>query len=172
LHFGGVEILPEALHVTADGRKLLILHGDEFDGVVLYAKWLAFLGDRAYALLLKFNAVLNRIRRMMGKPYWSLSAILKKKVKNAVQFISSFEQVVAHAAYERGADGVVCGHIHTAEVRQIGEVTYYNDGDWVESCTALVEHADGTMEILDWAERKQLEAKTVARQPSREPAVA
>src|SRR4029450_12439988 len=104
------------------------------------------------------NAWLNRFRRLLGKPYWSLSKHLKKKVKNAVSFISNFEQVVAHAAYERGADGVVCGHIHSAEVRQLGEVTYYNDGDWVESCTALVEHADGKMEILDWAERKRAEA--------------
>ncbi|HUE80222.1 MAG TPA: UDP-2,3-diacylglucosamine diphosphatase [Sphingomicrobium sp.] len=158
LSFGGVEIVNEAMHLTADGRRLLILHGDEFDGVILYAKWLAFIGDGAYSLLLKANAWLNRIRRLLGKPYWSLSAHLKKRVKNAVQFISSFEQVVAHAAFERGADGVVCGHIHSAEVRQIGEVTYYNDGDWVESCTALVEHPDGRMEILDWAEQKRLEA--------------
>jgi UDP-2,3-diacylglucosamine pyrophosphatase LpxH len=158
LNFGGIELVAEAVHVTADGRKLLILHGDEFDGVVLYAKWLAFLGDSVYTLLLKANAWLNRFRRMLGKPYWSLSKHLKMKVKNAVSFISNFEQVVAHAAYERGADGVVCGHIHCAEVRQLGEVTYYNDGDWVESCTALVEHADGRMEILDWAERKRAEA--------------
>ncbi len=163
LNFGGVEVLPEAMHLTADGRRLLILHGDQFDTVVLYARWLAFLGDGAYALLLKTNAWVNFIRRLMGKPYWSLAAHMKKRVKNAVQFISSFEQVVAHAAYERGADGVVCGHIHSAEVRQIGEVTYYNDGDWVESCTALVEHADGRMEILDWAERKRGEAAAKLR---------
>jgi UDP-2,3-diacylglucosamine pyrophosphatase LpxH len=125
---------------------------------VLYAKWLAFLGDSVYTLLLKANSWLNRFRRLLGKPYWSLSKHLKMKVKNAVSFISNFEQVAAHAAYERGADGVVCGHIHSAEVRQLGEVTYYNDGDWVESCTALVEHADGRMEILDWAERKRAEA--------------
>lgn len=155
LNFGGIELQPEALHETADGRKLLILHGDEFDGVVRYARWLAFLGDHAYTLLLKLNEVFNRIRRMRGLPYWSMSAMIKKKVKNAVQFICSFEQAVAHAAIERGADGVVCGHIHSAEIRKIGEVTYYNDGDWVESCTALVEHADGRMEILDWAEHKR-----------------
>ena len=170
LHFGGVEIVAEALHFTADNRKLLILHGDEFDGVVLYARWVAFLGDSAYALLLKTNVIVNRIRRMMGKPYWSLAALLKKKVKNAVQFISSFEQAVAHAASERGANGVVCGHIHSAEVRQIGEVTYYNDGDWVESCTALVEHADGRMEILNWAERKLEESKATSRVRASEPA--
>lgn len=155
LNFGGVEIAAEAIHVTADGRALLVLHGDEFDGVVLYARWLAFLGDSAYSLLLKLNDLVNLGRRLVGLPYWSLAAHMKKRVKNAVQFISSFEQVVAHAAFERGADGVVCGHIHSAEVRQIGEVTYYNDGDWVESCTALVEHGDGAMEIIDWAERNR-----------------
>jgi UDP-2,3-diacylglucosamine pyrophosphatase LpxH len=136
----------------------LVLHGDEFDGVVLCAKWLALLGDQAYTLLLKLNGILNRVRRMLGKPYWSLSALLKRRVKNAVEFISNFEQAVAHAAHERGADGVVCGHIHTAEIRQIGEVTYYNDGDWVESCTALVEHADGRMVIIDWAACKREQA--------------
>ena len=154
LNLGGIELHHEAIHETADGRKLLILHGDEFDGVVLYARWLAFLGDSAYNFMLKVNAVLNRIRRRMGLPYWSLSSELKKRVKNAVQFISSFEHAVAHAAAERGANGVVCGHIHTAEIRMIGDVTYYNDGDWVESCTALVEHADGAMEIVDWAHEK------------------
>jgi UDP-2,3-diacylglucosamine pyrophosphatase LpxH len=109
---------------------------------------------------------------MMGKPYWSLAALLKKKVKNAVQFISSFEEVVARAALERGAHGVVCGHIHSAEVRQIGEVTYYNDGDWVESCTALVEHANGSMEIIDWAERKRGEVSAKSQALSRQAAAA
>ena len=159
LHFGGVELAIEAVHETADGRRLLILHGDEFDGVVLYAKWLAFLGDNAYTLLLQLNRVLNWVRRKRGLPYWSLSGHLKGKVKNAVQYISSFEDVVAAAAHERGVHGVVCGHIHTAEIRQIGDVTYYNDGDWVESCTALLEHPDGRMEIIDWAERKRAEAR-------------
>jgi UDP-2,3-diacylglucosamine pyrophosphatase LpxH len=162
LHLGDVELLPEALHETADGRLLLVLHGDEFDGIVRYAKWLALLGDRAYTLLLKTNRVANWIRRKRGLPYWSLSGHLKKKVKNAVQFISSFEEVVARAAAERGAHGVVCGHIHSAEIRQIGGVTYYNDGDWVESCTALVEHADGQMEIVDWAEHKRNETLAAA----------
>ena len=161
LNFGGIELLPEAIHETADGRKLLILHGDEFDGVVLYARWLAFLGDYAYTLLLEFNGVFNRVRKKLGLPYYSLSAAIKKRVKNAVQFVCSFEQAVAHAAVERGADGVVCGHIHTAEIRQIGSITYYNDGDWVESCTALVEHADGRMEIIDWAAHK----RSVAEKP-------
>jgi UDP-2,3-diacylglucosamine pyrophosphatase LpxH len=164
LNLGGVELAQQAIHVTADGRKVLVLHGDEFDGVVLYARWLAFLGDSAYTLLLKANRLLNWIRRKRGLPYWSLSSHLKKKVKNAVQFISSFEDAVAHAAHERGANGVVCGHIHSAEIRQIGDVTYYNDGDWVESCTALVEHPEGRMEIINWAARKRIEADQGRRQ--------
>lgn len=150
LEFGGVELLDEDIHVTADGRRLLVLHGDKFDGVVLYARWLAFLGDYAYTALLKANGVWNFARRKLGLPYWSLSAYAKNRVKNAVNFISRFEETVAHAAAEMGVDGVVCGHIHTAEIRQIGDITYYNDGDWVESCTALVEHADGTMKLVDW----------------------
>lgn len=158
LSFGDIAILPEAVHETADGRRLLVLHGDEFDGVVLYARWLAFLGDHAYALLLRLNVVVNRVRRLLGLPYWSLSAHLKHRVKRAVEFMSRFEEAIAHAAELRGADGVVCGHIHNAEIRQIGRITYYNDGDWVESCTALVEHSDGRMEILDWAAHKRGEA--------------
>jgi UDP-2,3-diacylglucosamine pyrophosphatase LpxH len=158
LHFGDVELLPEDIHITADGRKLLVLHGDQFDNIVLYARWLAFLGDSAYGMLLRSNAAVNWVRRRFGLPYWSLAAHLKKRVKNAVQFISKYEEVVAQAAADRHVDGVVCGHIHSAEIRQFGDVTYYNDGDWVESCTALVEHADGRMEILDWAERRRVEA--------------
>jgi UDP-2,3-diacylglucosamine pyrophosphatase LpxH len=160
LGFGDIEIRPEAVHITADGRKLLVLHGDEFDGVVLYHRWLAFLGDHAYVALLKLNVGFNACRRAFGLPYWSLSAHLKKRVKNAVEYVCRFEEAVAHAARERGADGVVCGHIHSAEIRQFGDITYYNDGDWVESCTALVEHADGRMEILDWAARIRAEATT------------
>ena len=152
LNFGGVEVVDDIIHRTADGRDLLVIHGDQFDGVVLYARWLAFLGDHTYTLLLKLNRVVNAVRKRLGLPYWSLSSHLKK-VKNAVQYVCSFEAAVAHAASERGADGVVCGHIHTAEIRQIGDVTYYNDGDWVESCTALVEQFDGRIEILDWAKR-------------------
>lgn len=153
--FGGVEVALEAIHTTADDRRLLVTHGDAFDVVVLYHRWLAFLGDAAYTLLLQLNVVLNRLRRRLHLPYWSLSSYLKKRVKNAVAFIGEFEEAVAHAARERGVDGVVCGHIHSAEIRQIGSVTYYNDGDWVESCTALVEAADGTMSLLDWAEENR-----------------
>lgn len=157
LGFGDIEIVPEAIHITADNRRLLVLHGDEFDGVVLYHRWLAFLGDHAYVALLKLNIGFNRCRRALGLPYWSISAYMKKRVKNAVEFIGRYEEAVAHAARERGADGVVCGHIHSAEIREFDGITYYNDGDWVESCTALVEHFDGHMEILNWAERVRAE---------------
>jgi UDP-2,3-diacylglucosamine pyrophosphatase LpxH len=151
LSFGGVELVLEAVHVTADGRRLLVTHGDSFDGVVLYARWLAFLGDQTYQLMLRANGVFNAVRRRLKLPYWSLSAYLKKRVKNAVQYVCSFEEAVAHEAISRGFDGVVCGHIHCAEIRQIGPVTYYNDGDWVESCTALVEDMQGALRIIDWS---------------------
>ena len=162
LHFGDVELTAEAIHVTADGRRLLVLHGDQFDNVVLYAKWLAFLGDGAYSLLLQSNGLVNWVRRRFGLPYWSLAAHMKKRVKNAVQFISRYEEVVAQAAADRDVDGVVCGHIHSAEIRRFGPITYYNDGDWVESCTALVEHGDGALEIVDWAEHRRAEASAAA----------
>jgi UDP-2,3-diacylglucosamine pyrophosphatase LpxH len=151
LSFGGVEVQLEAIHTTADGRNLLVTHGDAFDGIVLYARWLAFLGDQAYTLLLKANIILNAVRRRFNLPYWSLSSYLKKRVKNAVQYIGQYEEVVAREASQRGVQGVVCGHIHCAEIRQFGSITYYNDGDWVESCTALTEAKDGTMSIIDWA---------------------
>ena len=165
LEFGGIELLADDIHVTADGRRLMVIHGDQFDNVVLYHKWIAFLGDGAYTLLLKSNGWVNRLRRLCGLPYWSLAAHMKKRVKNAVQFISRFEEVVVHAAAERGVDGVVCGHIHSAEIRRIGDVTYYNDGDWVESCTALVEHGDGRMEIIDWAERDRQQELAARERP-------
>jgi UDP-2,3-diacylglucosamine pyrophosphatase LpxH len=152
MDFGGVQIRKKAVHTTADGRRLLVLHGDEFDAVVMGAKWLAFLGDAAYEFLMKLNVVVNAVRRAFNLPYWSLSKHAKHKVKNAVEFISRFEEAVAHEAALRKVDGVVCGHIHTAEERQFGAVTYYNDGDWVEGCTALVEHFDGRLEILHWAD--------------------
>jgi UDP-2,3-diacylglucosamine pyrophosphatase LpxH len=150
MQFGGVTVVNEAIHETADGRRFLILHGDAFDGIVRYARWLAFLGDRAYNILLVVNHWYNLTRHWLGYPYWSLSAHLKQKVKNAVEYIGNFEHAVAEEAKKRGVDGVICGHIHKAEMRQIGPVLYCNDGDWVESCTALVEHRDGRLEIIDW----------------------
>ena len=152
MSFGGVEIRRKMIHTTADGRKLLVLHGDEFDTVMLAHRWLAVVGDAAYTILMSLNRRVNQVRRLFGLGYWSLSKMAKHKVKNAVAFISRFEEIVAHEAERRHVDGVVCGHIHTAEVRQFGDITYYNDGDWVEGCTALVEHHDGQMEILHWAD--------------------
>jgi UDP-2,3-diacylglucosamine pyrophosphatase LpxH len=162
MNFGGVEIRKKAIHTTADGRRLLVLHGDEFDAIMLAHRWLAFLGDAAYNFLLKLNVVVNAVRRRFDLPYWSLSKHAKHRVKNAVEFISRFEQTVAHEAQRLKVDGVVCGHIHTAETRQFGDVAYYNDGDWVEGCTALVEHHDGRMEILHWAEEVAARTQRVA----------
>lgn len=148
--FGGIEVVDRAVHETADGKKLLVMHGDELDGVMACAKWLAHLGDRAYMLALRINRYLNHLRLHLGYPYWSLSAYLKDKVKNAASFITQFEEAVAAEAKMSGVDGVVCGHIHKAEIRKIGDVLYCNDGDWVESCTALVEHGDGKLEVIYW----------------------
>lgn len=152
LDFGGVEIRRQAIHTTADGRRLLVLHGDEFDAITLSHRWLAHLGDAAYETMMGLNRWVNMVRRVFNLPYWSLSKYAKQKVKNAVSFISQFEEIVAHEAAHRGIDGVIAGHIHKAEMRNIAGIEYYNDGDWVEGCTALVEHYDGTMEILHWAD--------------------
>jgi UDP-2,3-diacylglucosamine pyrophosphatase LpxH len=147
----GVELMDEAVHETADGRRLLVIHGDRFDAVIAYAKWLAHLGDGAYTLALQLNEVCHVMRRWMGLEYWSLSAYLKQKVKNALEYICKFEEAVAREVKERGFDGVVCGHIHHAAIRTLEGVLYINDGDWVESCTALVEDGRGNLEILHWA---------------------
>lgn len=150
--FGGIEVADEWIHETADGRKLWITHGDLFDGVIQCAKWLAHVGDSLYEFTLKLNRCLNSMRARLGLPYWSLSRYLKFKVKRAVSYIGDFEVAVAREARKRGAHGVVCGHIHHAELRDIDGITYANDGDWVESLTALVEHACGRLEIIDWSE--------------------
>ncbi|GMM91774.1 UDP-2,3-diacylglucosamine diphosphatase [Qipengyuania sp. MTN3-11] len=154
MNFGGVEIRRAAFHDTADGRRLMVLHGDEFDTIMLAHRWLAFVGDALYHLMMQLNGWVAAARKALGLPYWSISKAAKHKVKNAVEFISKYEEVVARAAGERGVDGVVCGHIHTAEIRSFEHegrpVAYYNDGDWVEGCNALVEHFDGRMELLHW----------------------
>jgi UDP-2,3-diacylglucosamine pyrophosphatase LpxH len=147
----GIEVVQEAIHETAAGKRLLVIHGDQFDGIIGCAKWLAHVGDRAYTLALQLNDGLHAVRRGLGLPYWSLSAYLKRAVKNAVEYVSRYEEIVARAAAQRGVDGVMCGHIHHAEIRQIGDILYLNDGDWVESCSALVEDAGGNLEILRWA---------------------
>ncbi len=148
-NFGGVDVVEDAMHVTADGRRLWVTHGDHFDGVIQCARWLACLGDRAYEFVLKVNHWFNSARARLGLPYWSLSRYLKFKVKRAVSYVGDFETAVAREARKRGAAGVVCGHIHHAEMRDIDGVLYCNDGDWVESLTALVEHDDGRLEIID-----------------------
>ncbi len=148
--FGGIEVINEAVHVTADGRRLWIIHGDYFDGVIQCAKWLAYLGDNLYEFTLKLNRHLNSMRARLGLPYWSLSAYLKQKVKKALNYVTDFENAVAAEARHRGYQGVVCGHIHRAEMRDIQGTLYCNDGDWVESRTALVEHFDGRLELLHW----------------------
>ncbi len=161
--FGGIEVAQEWIHETADGRKLWVTHGDLFDGVIQCAKWLAHVGDTLYEFTLKLNRYLNSLRARLGLPYWSLSKYLKLKVKRAVSYVSDFEEALAREARKRGVQGVVCGHIHHAELRDIDGILYANDGDWVESLTALVEHADGHLEILDWGERRRQEAQTAAQ---------
>jgi UDP-2,3-diacylglucosamine pyrophosphatase LpxH len=156
--FAGVEVVNETIHEGGDGKRYWVLHGDRFDGVVANAKWLAHVGDWAYNIALRANNLLFAVRKRMGLPYWSLSAWLKHKVKNAVEYISRFETIIAQEAARRGVDGVVCGHIHHAEIRMIGDVLYLNDGDWVESCSALVEDDRGHMEILRWASPPQTRA--------------
>ena len=149
---GNVAVQREAWHETADGRRFLVMHGDEFDSVIRASPILESLGNRAYAAALRVNRYVNAVRQRLGYPYWSLANFLKHKVKNAVSYISNFERAVAFEARRRGADGIICGHIHRAEVRDIEGVTYCNDGDWVESCTALVEGMDGRLSLLRWTE--------------------
>ncbi|MNN51515.1 Calcineurin-like phosphoesterase superfamily domain protein [compost metagenome] len=147
LVLGNIRLVDEAEHFTADGRRLLVLHGDQFDVITRYHKWLAFLGDSAYEFTLTLNRWLNHWRQRWGYGYWSLSAWLKHKVKGAVSYISEFEEALAHECTKRGFHGVVCGHIHHAEIRAVGAIEYLNCGDWVESCSALIEHADGHIEL-------------------------
>ena len=150
LTFGGVEIRRNAVHLAADGRKYLVMHGDEFDVVVRNSKWLAFFGDWAYDTAIACNGALNFVRRQFGFPFWSFSAWAKYKVKNAVNFISSFERELAKEARRRHVDGVICGHVHHPNVRMIEGIVYVNTGDFVESCSYAVERADGTMEVRLW----------------------
>ncbi len=148
--FGGIHLERNAIHVTAQAKRYVVMHGDEFDVVVRTAKWLAFLGDRGYELALAANTPLNWIRSHFGLGFWSLSAYLKYRVKSAVSFIGAFEEAVATEARRNDAHGIICGHIHHASDRQIGDVHYLNCGDWVESCTALVETFDGEMRLIRW----------------------
>lgn len=151
MHFGGIEILRNVIHQTADGRRFIVMHGDEFDVVIRTASWLVALGDRGYEFALWLNHPLNWFRRHLGFGYWSLSAYLKYSVKRAVNFIGAFEDAVASEARRHSADGIICGHIHHAADRMIDGVHYMNCGDWVESCTAIVEHDDGRLELVHWS---------------------
>ena len=151
-HFGGIEVIEQTIHVGADGKRYLVIHGDAFDVVVRHAKWLAFLGDWAYVAALGVNTWLNAVRRRLGLSYWSLSAWAKLKVKNAVSFIGHFEETLAKEARRLDCDGVICGHIHHATLRDLHGVAYMNSGDWVESCTAIIEHFDGRFEIVRWSD--------------------
>ena len=157
--YGNLVLAPNAIHTTADGRRLLVIHGDELDTVIQNVKWLAFIGDVGYQFLLKLNRPVNFLRRRFGLGYWSLSAYVKSRVKNAVSFIGEFEGAIVRYARQFNVDGVLCGHIHCAGIREFQGTTYYNCGDFVESCTALVEHADGRLELLtDLAQRVPVEA--------------
>ena len=151
ISIGNIHIDNEFTHVGVDGKRYLVTHGDMFDGVTRYHKWLSMLGDHGYTFLLKLNQYFNWCRRKMGMGYWSLSKYIKHKVKTAANFIGNFEENLAGYARKRKFDGVICGHIHTAEIRMIDDIIYMNDGDWVESCTALVEHFDGRFEIIYWS---------------------
>lgn len=152
LRFGNIQVVDEAVHETADGRRLLIIHGDMFDVVTRYHRWLALAGDKAYEFLMWGNIHVNRYRRQFGLPYWSLASFVKHKVKTAVNYISEFENALGYECRRRGFDGVICGHIHHAEIRDLRGVTYHNCGDWVESCTALTEDRNGRISIFRWSE--------------------
>ncbi len=152
LSIGNIRLVNEHVHQTADGRRLLVTHGDAFDVITRYHRWVALIGDTAYELTMQANHHFNQLRRLLGMRYWSLSAFAKKSVKNAVNIVSEFEQSVAHECKRRGLDGVVCGHIHHAEIRDIDGVQYLNSGDWVESCTALAEDFNGRIQVIRWVE--------------------
>jgi UDP-2,3-diacylglucosamine pyrophosphatase LpxH len=154
-HFGGIEVVEDAVHIAADGKRYLVIHGDLFDVVIRHARWLALLGNHAYDTAIWLNTHFNTIRRGMGLTYWSLSKWVKLKVKNAVNFIGEFERTLVGEARRRSADGVICGHIHHAVIRVEDDLTYVNCGDWVESCTAVVEHYDGRLEIIEWVTTNQ-----------------
>lgn len=146
--YGNITIQEHAIHTTADGRRILVMHGHELDMVVQNVRWLAFAGDLGYQLLLSLNPLINFFRHLFGRGYWSLSAYAKKRVKDAVSFIGEFEKAVVRYAEDEKVDAVLCGHIHSPAIREIGGITYYNCGDWVETCSALIENHDGSIELI------------------------
>jgi UDP-2,3-diacylglucosamine pyrophosphatase LpxH len=165
LVFGNLEIRREAIHETADARRFVVLHGDEFDAVIKASPLLEVLGNHAYSFVLQLNRCVNFFRRRCGFPYWSVAAYLKHKVKNAVKYIANFEQALADEAKRRGVDGMICGHIHRAEISQIDGVLYCNDGDWVESCTTLTEDFSGRLSLLRWTETKEVVSHSALANP-------
>lgn len=161
--FGNLEIHNEHIHITREGKRLLVIHGDKFDAVVTSSKTVALIGSSLYHILLKANSWVNYVRRKLGFSYWSLAAVLKHKVKKAVQYISNFEEALVYEARRQKVDGLVCGHIHRAEITHVEGMLYMNCGDWVESCTALLESHDGSMELIHWTDEKaSLKRLTVA----------
>ncbi len=164
VNFGGVSILNQIIHETVDKKKYLVVHGDQFDGIIQCAKWLAMLGSITYDFLIYFNRYINFFRKKLGYEYWSLSNYLKFTVKNAVKFVSEYEKLVCNYAKQFKVEGIICGHIHHANMQYMNEIHYINDGDWVESCTALVEHFDGKLELINWTEkRKELFNETIGQ---------
>lgn len=167
MHFGGIEVAQSIIHEAADGRRYLVVHGDEFDVVVRHARIVAYLGDWAYDLAIFINRGLNAIRRQFGMPYWSFSAWAKLQVKQAVNFIGDFQRVVAQEARRHGVDGVICGHIHHAVIEDVDGVVYINTGDWVESCTAIAEDFDGNMQLLRWSRGTHNGANEIVQEESK-----
>ena len=160
--FGDIEVVSEHVHQLADGRRFLLLHGDEFDQITRHHRWVAVLGDVAYNLLVRINGLLSYARRRMGiAGYWSLAGYAKRRVKKALQFVFDFEASAIHSARQRGLDGIICGHIHSAAICQVGELCYVNCGDWVDSCTAIVEHHDGGLELIAWGSAQVLAEATL-----------
>ena len=155
VNFGGVSILNQVIHETVDKKKYLVVHGDQFDGIIQCAKWLAMLGSITYDFLIYFNRYINFFRKKLGYEYWSLSNYLKFTVKNAVKFVSEYEKLVCNYAKQFKVEGIICGHIHHANMQSMNGIHYINDGDWVESCTALVEHFDGKLELINWTEKRK-----------------
>ena len=168
--FGDIQVMGEYVHTLADGRRFLLLHGDDFDQITRHHRWVAVLGDVMYETLVRLNTLISLVRRRLGLGgYWSLAGFAKRRVKQALQFIFDFEHAAAHAARQRGLDGIICGHIHCAVIREVDGVSYVNCGDWVDSCTAIVEHHDGRLELIDWGNRVA-ESLVVDQQTEKEPA--
>jgi UDP-2,3-diacylglucosamine pyrophosphatase LpxH len=162
--FGAIEIAEEFVHETADGRRLLVLHGDKFDTIVLYHRWLSVLGSRAYNYLILVNRVFNKVRRWFGLPYFSLSGAIKRKVQSAINYVTSFEDILTSEARRRGVDGVICGHIHQPLLEDRDGLLYGNTGDWVENCTALVESETGELELIWWHSEEDARCRGMAEQ--------